>query len=350
MNGLLSMNEIYYDPKHYASYGGEKRLSQATGKWAKEWLSSQRVYTLHKPVRKRYSTRPYKVAGIDYQWHSDLIDMIQYANVNYNYRYILVAIDVFSRYTWAIPIKDKTGKSVTAALRLIFAQGRKPQRFQVDEGVEYSNRHVQRLLNRENIRYFTVKSQFKASIAERVIRTIKTKLWHYFTHTGSYQWTRVLPQIIKSYNSAVHRTIGIAPENVNEENEHELWLKQERRGPQKVTSRDPKTAFQVDDQVRLSKVKSIFAKGYLPNWTEEIFTISRVLDTEPTQYKVKDWHGEEIKGSFYAAELQKVVPPERYAIEHVIRTRIRNGRREYFVKWMGYGPEFNSWTTDLDAI
>jgi len=72
-----------------------------------------------------------------------------------------------------------------------------------------------------------------------------------------------------------------------------------------------------------------------------------VLQTDPRQYKLQDYNNEEVRGSFYSAELQKVVQPERYAVERVIRTRMVRGTRQYFVKWLGYGPEFNSWTDDI---
>src|SRR5271156_1961152 len=344
---------IYFDPEHPASYGGVKRLANATNssrRETREWLRAQRPYTLHKPARKRYTTRPYKAGGIDQHWQGDLVEMIPYDNVNAGYRYILTIIDLFSRFAWAEPLRDKTGNEVAAALRRVFAKGRQPQRFQTDDGREFDNMVVQHLLNVEIIRFFTVKSQFKAAVCERFNRTLKTWLWRYFTRTGNYSWIDVLPDFLVSYNSNVHSSIGVAPINVTNENEHELWLRQESRGPQKVTQRDNTTPFRVGDQVRVSVAKGPFAKGYLPNWTEQIYTVSVVLNTDPEQYKLRDYHDEEIRGSFYAAELQRVVPPERYAVEKVIRTRKVRGRTQYFVKWYGYGDEFNSWTDDIGAI
>ena len=100
---------IYFDAEHPASYGGVDRLAQATGVGrhaTQEWLREQRPYTLHKPVRKRYSTRPYKTSEIDQHWQGDLVEMIPYAEVNDGYRYILTLIDLFSRYAWAEPLKD----------------------------------------------------------------------------------------------------------------------------------------------------------------------------------------------------------------------------------------------------
>ena len=185
-------------------------------------------------------------------------------------------------------------------------------------------------------------------MVERFNRTLKTNMWRYFTWTGNFRWVDVLPDLLISYNAAVYRSIGVAPIEVT--NENELWLRQERKGAQRVTQRDITTPFRVGEQVRISVAKGPFAKGYLPNWTEQIYTVSQVLNTEPEQYKLQDYHREEIRGSFYAAELQRVVPPERYAVEKVIRTRKVRGRTQYFVKWQGYGNEFNSWTDDIGAI
>ena len=153
-----------------------------------------------------------------------------------------------------------------------------------------------------------------------------------------------------SYNASVHRSIGLAPKDVTPEIEHDLWTMQEAKGAQKVTAREPQTKFHVGDEVRLSKAKQVFAKGYLPNWTEEIFTVSRVLNTIPAQYKVHDYRNEEIVGSFYGAELQKVVKPDQYAIERVIRRRMVHGRMRYFVKWLGFGDDHNSWVDDIGAL
>ena len=287
---------------------------------------------------------------IDKQWQADLVEMIHYANVNDGYRYILTIIDLFSRYAWAEPLRDKSAKQVEAAFRRVFDQGRQPQRLQTDDGREFDNRVVQHLLNIENIRFFTVKSQFKAAVCERFNRTLKIKLWRYFTRTGNYRWVDVLHEVMTAYNTAIHSSIGVAPINVTNENEHELWLMQERKGPQRVTQRDITTSYRVGDQVRISVAKGPFDKGYLPNWTEQIYTVTQVLHTEPQQYTLQDYNNQIIKGSFYSAELQKVIPPERYAVEKVIRTRKVRGRTQYFVKWYGYGNEFNSWTDDIGEI
>ena len=112
-----------------------------------------------------------------------------------------------------------------------------------------------------------------------------------------------------------------------------------------------KPKYKVGQHVRLSKSKMIFEKGYLPSWIEEVFTISKVLPTTPTtQYKVKDYNSEKIKGSFYTEELQVVDKPEVFRIEKVLETRNQRGKIQHLVKWLGYTNEFNSWVNDAAII
>src|SRR5277367_6349342 len=120
--------DVYYEPESTGEYGGVARLRHVanTNKAeTDEFLKRQRMYTLHKPARLRYSTRPYKTAGIDQQWQADLVEMIPYEGVNDGYRYMLTVIDLFSRFAWAIPIMNKTGKEIMRAFRDIFSTGRK---------------------------------------------------------------------------------------------------------------------------------------------------------------------------------------------------------------------------------
>ena len=96
--------------------------------------------------------------------------------------------------------------------------------------------------------------------------------------------------------------------------------------------------------MRLSKAKRTFKKGYLPNWTEELFTIVRCMETSPPVYVVKDDHGEILEGTFYAEELQKVIKTDDvYKIETILKKRKKERRVQYLVKWLGYPDTFNSW-------
>ena len=119
----MSLGKIFYDPEHPAGFGSVAKLASAskTNKGiVNEWLSGQNTYTLHKPVRKRFPRNPYTVTNIDDVWEMDLADLSSLSKYNEKYRYLLNVIDIFSRYAWSVPLKDKTGTSIKAALNYLF--------------------------------------------------------------------------------------------------------------------------------------------------------------------------------------------------------------------------------------
>ncbi|XP_033122108.1 uncharacterized protein LOC117121113, partial [Anneissia japonica] len=142
-------------------------------------------------------------------------------------------------------------------------------------------------------------------------------------------------------------SIGSTPASVSRENEHDVWLK--LYGYDKPAK--PEFKFELGDKVRISKNKLTFEKGYIPNWTEEIFIVHKRRKTPLPTYKLRDWNDEEIQGSFYEAELQKVTKSDDdiFKIEKVIRKRKRGGKTEFFVKWLGYPAKFNSWVERLEG-
>ena len=138
----------------------------------------------------------------------------------------------------------------------------------------------------------------------------------------------VLDDIVNKYNNTVHRTIKMKPIDVTNDSfvEHN----------EESNKKDPK--FRVGDHVRISKDKNIFAKGYAPNWSEEVFVIIKIKKTVSWTYVINDLNGEEITGSFYEKELQKTNQKE-FRIEKILK---RRGDKLY-VKWKGYDNSFNSW-------
>jgi len=124
----MSLGKVYYDPKHAAGFGSVEKLVKASKhkkRYVEEWLAGQNMYTLHKPVRKRFPRNPYTVTNIDDLWEMDLADLSSLSKYNDKYKYLLNVIDIFSRYAWSVPLKDKTGTSITTALKSLF-QNRKP--------------------------------------------------------------------------------------------------------------------------------------------------------------------------------------------------------------------------------
>ena len=302
---VVNMESTYYNVVAPASYGGLSKFKPKdyTKKEVREWLQSQDTYTLHKPTRRRLHRRQVVVYGIDHQWQADLVDLAKLSSYNKGFKYLLTCIDVLSRYAWVVPLKDKTGKTLKDAFQVIFKSGRRPIRLQTDKGTEFTNRVFQKFLKEHDVHFFTTyNEETKASIVERFNRTLKTKMWKYFTHRETLTYVEVLSEMVASYNHTVHRTIVIPPAEVTWANQTTVSKRlYGRKGPKKSCK------FSPGDRVRLSKAKRTFKKGYLPNWTEELFTVVKCIETRPPVYLVKDDHGEILEGTFYAEEIQKVI-------------------------------------------
>ena len=332
MDGILK--DLYYNPKNPSAFTGvekvylaaKEQLPHLTRREVREWLAKQYTYTMHKPITRKFARRQYIVSGIDDQWQIDLADMTQLRRFNDGCQYLLTCIDIYSKFAWVVPVKNKSSQEIARALDGIFKEGRKPSKIQSDKGREFLNHLVQQLLKHHGIDFFTSEDpQIKCAVVERFNRTIKGRIWKYFTKSRLFRYVDVLPDLVSGYNNSIHRSIGNTPASTTE---NILPLRYGKK------SKEPD--LKVGDRVRISRAKGIFEKGYLPNWTEEIFTISQVLKTNPPVFKLKDYYGEEIRGSFYSQELQKTDVDE-YWIEKVIKKRGDMA----LVKWTGYkNPEW----------
>ena len=292
---------------------------------------------LHKPIRKKFKKRKVSFNGIDKIWAADLVDMQAFTKFNRGVKYLLAVIDIFSKYGWLIPLKDKTGKSVASVLKTIFEE-RKPEKMWVDKGREIFNKDGKDLIEL----YFT-ENEEKSSVVERWIRTMKEKMWKYFSAKSTNIYINVLPDLVKQYNNTRHSSIKMTPVKASKkENELRVWR---NLYPEHLEIHDIKPKFSVGDKVRISKKKKTFEKGYTTRWTEEIFTIIEVKLTSPVTYKIADLNKEEIQGTFYEPELQKT-SQETFRIEKVIK----RGKKKSLVKWKGYSNDFNTWVDNKDML
>lgn len=307
------------------------------------------VQELHRSARKNFPRRSYVMRGINDTFQADLIEMIPWANENRGYRYILMMIDVFSKRAWAKALKNKTGSEVTKAMATIFETIPKsiPHNLHTDEGKEFYNAQFQRLMRKHMINHYSTYSTKKASIVERLNRTIMNRLWPLFNLQGSHKWLDKLQPIIDSYNRTKHRTIKMRPIDVNEKNESILLQTVYRKNQTlNVEDNNKNNKFRINDYVRISKYKSLFEKGYTPNWSTEIFRIVKVIPTEPPTYHLSDLNGERIKGCFYGYELLKTKSTEVYLVEKIIR---RKGNK-VLVKWLGFDDSHSSWINANDVL
>lgn len=295
------------------------------------------MYTLHKPIKHKFKTRRVTVSKIDDQWQADLVDMQKYSKANKNYNYILTIIDIFSKYAWAIPIKKKRGEDITNAFRKVFKE-RIPDKLHTDKGLEFINKDTQNLLKKNDVHWFATENETKAQVVERLNRTLKTKMYKYFTYKNSKVWIDIIDQLLLNYNNSYHRSIKMTPnEGSLKENEKIVYNNLFPKKKEKIKT----NRFKVGDRVRISKKRKDFTKGYLPNFTEEIFIIKEVLDTKPTTYKLKDMNNEDIIGSFYEEEMV-LYDSDVYEIEKVLK----KSKGRLLVKWKGY--EQPTWILETD--
>lgn len=293
------------------------------------------VDELHASARRTFPRRRVVVRGYDDLWQADVVEMRPYARRNKGHNYILTVIDVLSKYAWALPLKSKSGSEVAKALATIFrTDKRHPANLQTDQGKEFYNADVQNLLKRHGVNHYSTYSVMKASVVERFNRTLKNNMWKMFTLNGSYRWIDDLARLVAEYNARKHRTIGARPSDVTPAMADRLL----RTVYSNVKIAGP-ARFKVGDPVRVSKFKTVFAKGYTPNWTTEVFRVKKVQHTSPVTYLLEDYRGEPIAGGFYERELLRVKRPDVYLVEKVLRRR----GDEVFVKWLGMDSSHNSW-------
>lgn len=346
------LSRMYFDPSLPSSFGGIQRL-QESAKLNKrqldkteivKFLKEQDAYTIHRDIKRRFKRQSIIAPSIDYQWQADLVILNNLRQYNDGFNNILMCIDVFSRYAWAVPLKTKTGQEIIRAFTHIFdTSGRKPIKLNTDQGTEFVNSEFQTFLKARNIDFFVSVGDTKAAICERLNRTIKSKMWRYFTWKNTYRYIDVLPSLMEAYNNSKHRTIGIAPAKVNSSNSNKIRLRLKRMET-KVGNKKPK--YFVNQPVRLSSLKSPFAKGYTGNWTDEIFFVDKIyFQYLPFMYRIRDENGFVIKGRFYEQELQGIViaPDKEYKIERIVAKRTRGGKNQVLIKWLGYPDSANTW-------
>jgi len=341
------METVYHDPRAPGSFGGVDTLRRYARKRRQdvvEYLAGQDAYTLHKPTRRRFARRRTYSKGIGDLYQIDLADLSNLSTYNDGYRYLLNCIDVFTKRAWSVPLKTKTGREVTSAFERIVNE-RPCNMVQSDKGTEFVNSTFQSMLQRRGIKFYTSENEdIKAAVAERFNRTLKEKMYRYFTAKHTRRYIDVLQDLIHAYNNTRHSSIGMAPIDVTTDNEHEV-----RARLYPMQSKLLNWKFKVGDKVRISMQRRPFQKGYIGKWSEEIFVVDVRMPTAPVTYKLKDLAGDDIKGTFYSDELQKVSKPDDalFDIERIVKTRKRVGKVEYLVKWRGYPEKFNSWVEAL---
>ena len=303
---------------------------------------------LHRRAVKKFRRSKVISDGIDDIWSADLVDMQEFKDDNFGYRYLLTVIDVFSRFAWAIPLKTKTASEVRDQFDVLFDLNdkRAPRKLWTDQGTEFYNKDMDKLLKLWNVKLYSTYGEHKASLVERFNRTLKTLMWKKFTAKSTHNWVDLLDRLVTKYNHTIHSSLfGLTPEKAHElkgKKEDRLWEKQYSDAVEKsADNREHK--FNIGDWVRTSRVKGIFEKGYTANWTAEMFRIIEIVLSDPTRYKLQDYYGKSIEGSFYDQELQKVKYQDLWLVDKVLGERKVKGKKQIHVSYVGMPAKYNEW-------
>ena len=258
--GLASMVYEFFDSK--VSGSGAKhvntKLTPQNQQLAKE---------LHKPNIRKFEKRKVHAAFKDNIWGADLADMQLLSKYNKGIRFLLCVIDIFSKYAWVVPLKDKKGISIVKAFQSILKQSNgKPNKIWVNKGSEFYNAYFKKWLRDNDLVMYSTHNEVKSVVAERFIRTLKSKIYKYMTSISKNVYIDKLDDIVNGYNNTYHTTIKTKPIDVKDN----TYINTSK----KINNKDPK--FIVGDHVRISKYKNIFAKEYMPNWGEEVLLLKNL--------------------------------------------------------------------------
>lgn len=351
----MDIKNQYTDPEQPGSYTStrkfakelKKRGHKVTEKKVEKILQGVDSYTLYKTARKTFPTRPVVSAGIDHVWGADLIVLSkQVAKANKGISYLLTVIDLFTRYAWVVPLKNKTGVSVVQGLKNILAE-RRCTYFWTDRGIEFRAKAVKEFLKDEGITHYYTNNPPKVSVVERFNKTIGLKMHKHMQKSNSWKILEDLPKLVHSYNHTIHSAIKMAPAEVNYDNEKQLWDAQQA----KKQKRKSKYKYNIGQTVRISKQRHAFTRGYHEQFTQEIFWVEKRMRRQGFNlYELKDCSDQVIEGRFYEAELTPVVKQEDdlWKIDKILARKKRKGVNWVYVAWKNYPKECNSWIKESD--
>lgn len=302
--------QVYSDPKHSAGFSYPQKLYQAvkpygvTKNQVHHFLAGQNSYTQHKQGYYKYLRRPVTSPTINNLLQADLMVIEKYHRTNSHYKYLLIVIDVLSRFLHIFPLKSKQGKEIAPILDQLFSSlTPKVNYFQTDFGKEFHNKFVDVIMKKHHVKLFSTHSKVGASVAERVIKTIRSRLQKFLTHNKTTKFIHIIQDIVDSYNNTTHSRHSMKPKDVNQANQLQVWHSSFGKFFRKNKKQVRK--FKVNDFVRILITKNIFEKGSDKTFSNTIYTVADVINSIPVMYKLRDSHGI-VAGSFYNEELIKV--------------------------------------------
>lgn len=351
------ISNLYYNPKVSGSFSSPRKIwehikkrddkpDKLSMKHILIWYKKQDMATVFKQNRRKFKREKIISSAMDQCWELDLAQMDQLKKHNDGVIYLLVVIDIFSKYCWLRALKSKKGLDVANAMNDIFLEGRTPLRCRSDHGGEFKSHHFRALMKKNHVHLYHSYSEIHACFVERLIKTLKERIFKLIYDRQSYRYIDHLQDIAKSYNSTYHSTIKMAPSDVTKSNELDVYIKNYMPYVNKMAKVKPQFKFNVGDLVRLSYNRGKFTRAFHESFTEELFVVQERISSFPARYKLQDTLGDDVRGTFYEQELVFVHPDKNrvFKIEKVLSYRTRKNRaKEAKVRWLGYPPKYDSY-------
>ena len=354
----------YHESEPY-SFGGISQVQNyfnVNPKKIARVLSKSDIYTTFKEFKKPSKTPPIRTYGPNYLWEADLMFFThpQFSTSNDGFLYILAFIDTFTKAVGIIKLKTKDTKIVTQKMKNRFDNGDKPKYLRVDAGGEFLSHIFTQMCAKHNVKLYIAQEPIKCAFIERFNRTFKRILVQLMEYHNSVRWVDFIKPAIAIYHSRKHSSIGMSPDEAEDEENHALiydkLLRKYMKDDRKKYIKDKKLPkFRKGDIVKIFKKKGIFTRGFNQSVTKEYFTIYHIdRRLSKDRYYLKDLMGERIIGSFYSEYLVPFTPPTdggEYRIDPNFRDfkrkRIR-GVPHIWVKWLGWPSKFNQWVPEAD--
>lgn len=363
------LHNIYFKKKMY--FGRDKLFqylqdnhphSGITIRQVQKWLDKQEVHQLYKQPKKTKNIQRTILSKPLSQVAIDLVDMQSYEHKQY--KYILTAIDLFSKYAWAVPLRNKSAVTVKNGMLKVIRSIPKGDILSLrsDNGSEFISKQMKKLLSNYGIKQVLSlphKPQSNGGI-ERFNKTLKTLIKKHKTQTDSADWVQVLPQLVSNYNTTFHRTIKTTPEKAFKGEDNETIKENTRKSVSDKNQKVKQPLLNVGDHVRLKLVKTTHQKTETL-WTEKIFIIDKVnkpksVMTKPFYY-VKDKEGNRFRTRLYNEDLQvvkdmdtRIASVEKFVVSKINKHRKKKGKYEFLVSWVGYGPDDDSWEPEENLM
>ena len=304
----MKLTKLYR--KGESAYGSIKNLVRVSGipeRLVKQFLHSKASYTKHRQAKRKHDRLPVRCRFINEIWCMDLAQVDKLADSNGGIKYLMLIVDVFSRFVRVGTMRNKSAETAKACFINLCSEKNDlmfPRKLWIDSGKEFLA-DFKNFCEDAGIRVYSTHTEKKALFAERYIQSFKNILYRFLEERKTTHHKKHLQEFVNTMNSRVNNTTGLAPKDVR--NHHYLQVLHSSRQQMKIPKlRKPK--LQPGDKVRLAYAEKSFRKGYKAQFSDDVYEIVRITTIKPVvTYQVKDETGETLKGRYYEQELQKTI-------------------------------------------